>query len=929
MLQGIDRYKFRLIPFKTISMMIARILRIGLLMITLSLLGLSTQAQEKKTNFCTIRGKVKCDKGDEPLFGIVAAIIDLNKWVLTSDNGSFTIEKLPAGKVTVSFRRLGLKEVNIDLDLKAGETRELNVLVPYLSLMVEEVVITAKENPNKLSSTSLIGTQAIEHIQASSLGDIMQLLPGQIASNPDLNQTNQATLRSTSSDNDESQVSAQGTAIIMDGSPLSNNANLQVTNTSEIGSAGYFSTVSGGGIDLRQIPADNIESVEVIRGIPSVKHGDLTSGAVIVTTKAGVTPYSAKVKVNPTTQQFYIGKGVKLSKNRGSINFDLDFANSRSDLRTASPKYTRWNGQLTHSTFLLKNRMLITSKLSASRTLDVDKDKDGATLESRYSEDLGLRFSNTSKLQLKGDFADCINTNIAVDFSKQTSYTRSLFSGSITPLADQMEDGTYQTIYLPSEYYTGLYIDGKPFNLYLSADGRLHKTLLGLTHRIMYGVDWKTDANFGKGKYFDNNYYIASGQRARSFKDIPALNQLSYYLEDKFSVDIAKRSLKVQAGLRYDIIQPETPTYGAFGQSLQPRVNFSYDMLKMLSIKGGYGKTSKSPSLIFLYPDLAYMDAVSFNQYSGTYPNESLAEVTTKVFSTANKNMNPSMMTKMEFGFDVNYKKNVLSFTMYKENLEGGYGFKDVFAAVKYPVYEIYSYIPGGGLQPKLDMLNVDTAILRDTYKVPVNTIGIKRVGFEFTYDSPKIPGLGTQFNFSGAWTFSERTDSHNDIYINSQYFPRNTDKLIGVYGSNGSKTQQLVTTLRVIQHIPQFRFIASLSVQAGWIDRRGTTNINEYPFGFYDKAGAYFPLTIQESHSESYSFLVKNYDNTYYMESITPSFFQSSLKLTKELNNDMSFSFYANNMFMNNPAFCNDKTGNVTKLNEELFFGAELNFKF
>jgi len=125
-------------------------------------------------------------------------------------------------------------------------------------------------------------------------GDIMQLLPGQLASNPDLNHTNQATLRSTSSDNDDSNVSAQGTAIIMDGSPLSNNANLQVTNTAEIGASGYFATVSGGGVDLRQIPADNIESVEIIRGIPSVKHGDLTSGAVIVNTKAGVTPFSAK-----------------------------------------------------------------------------------------------------------------------------------------------------------------------------------------------------------------------------------------------------------------------------------------------------------------------------------------------------------------------------------------------------------------------------------------------------------------------------------------------------------------------------------------------------------------------------------------------------------------------------------------------------------
>jgi len=907
--------------------MFNRILRIGLI-ISLSILTLTPRAQVQKSNLCTVKGKITCDRVDEPLFGIVVAIIDINKWAITTDNGDYVLEKIPAGKVTLSFQRLGLKEVKVNLDLKPGEIRELNVIVPYLSLEVEEVVITAKENPNRMSSSSTIGVQAIDHIQASSLGDIMQLLPGQVSVNPDLNQSNQATLRSSGSDNDDSKVSAQGTAIIMDGAPLSNNANMQVTNTSTIGAAGYFSTVSGGGVDLRQIPANNIESVEIIRGIPSVKHGDLTSGAVIVNTKAGVTPYSVKLKVNPTTQQFYVGKGVNLGSKHGSINFDLDFANSRSDLRTANPKYTRWNGQITHSTSFLNNKLITTSKLTASRTMDVDVDKDAATLEKRYSEDLGLRFSNSSKLQLNGNLADCINTTLSVDYSKQTSYTRTLNSGSRTALADQLEDGTYQTIYLPAEYYSGLYIDGKPLNIFFSADGRLHKSIMGSTHRVLYGLDWKTDANFGKGKYFDKNYYPSTGLRPRSFRDIPAVNQLSYYLEDKITIDIAKRALKIQAGVRFDIIQPESPTKGEFGQTLLPRVNLSYDILKGLTFRGGYGKTSKAPSLIFLYPDLAYTDATSFNQFSNT-EGESLAMITTKVFSTTNKNLSPSEMTKIELGFDVDYKKNSFGFTMYSEKLEGGYGFKDVFAAVKYPVYDVYSYTPGSGQPPTLDLINVDTAILRSTYKMPVNTISINRLGFEVTYNSPKIPGLGTQFNFSGAWTFSERTDSHDDIYLNSQYFIGNSEKLIGVYESSSSKTQQLVTTLRIIQHIPQFRFIASLSVQAGLIDRSKTNNINEYPVGYFNMDGNYFPLTVQESHSDAYSFLVKDLPDTYYMESISPSFFQFSLKLTKELNNDISFSFYANNMFMHNPAYYDKKSGTVSTLNPALFFGAELNLKF
>ena len=44
------------------------------------------------------------------------------------------------------------------------------------------------------------------------------------------------------------------------------------------------------GVDMRQISTDNIESVEVIRGIASAEYGDITSGAVLVNTKAGRAP---------------------------------------------------------------------------------------------------------------------------------------------------------------------------------------------------------------------------------------------------------------------------------------------------------------------------------------------------------------------------------------------------------------------------------------------------------------------------------------------------------------------------------------------------------------------------------------------------------------------------------------------------------------
>ena len=87
-------------------------------------------------------------------------------------------------------------------------------------------------------------------------------------------------------------MNALGATIIQDGSPLSNNANLQAMHPAVLGNLGALGGTAspGGGLDTRNISLENIESVEVIRGIPSAEYGDLTSGAVLVKSKAGKTP---------------------------------------------------------------------------------------------------------------------------------------------------------------------------------------------------------------------------------------------------------------------------------------------------------------------------------------------------------------------------------------------------------------------------------------------------------------------------------------------------------------------------------------------------------------------------------------------------------------------------------------------------------------
>ena len=174
----------------------------------------------------------------------------------------------------------------------------------------------------------------------------MELLPGQLASNPSMTSATKATIRQVGSD----AMNSLGTAVVVNGAPVSNNANLQVGNTAVNGTltTGYSST-AGTGIDLRQISVDNVESVDVIRGIPSVEYGDLTSGVIIVNHKAGVYPFQIRTKINPTLTQASVSKGFGLGEKGGALSADFDYASSLADERRKYQQYRRITANLLYS----------------------------------------------------------------------------------------------------------------------------------------------------------------------------------------------------------------------------------------------------------------------------------------------------------------------------------------------------------------------------------------------------------------------------------------------------------------------------------------------------------------------------------------------------------------------------------------------------
>ena len=148
-----------------------------------------------------------------------------------------------------------------------------------------EVVVTAQESRG-LTSASTIGKHAMEHLQPSSFADLLELLPGGRAETPSLSTPNVIHIREAASGGSQYMTSSLGTQFMVDGAPISTNANMQYV-SGAWDSESTYRDFTNAGVDMRSLSTDDIEKVEIVRGIASVEYGDLTSGLVKIERKKG------------------------------------------------------------------------------------------------------------------------------------------------------------------------------------------------------------------------------------------------------------------------------------------------------------------------------------------------------------------------------------------------------------------------------------------------------------------------------------------------------------------------------------------------------------------------------------------------------------------------------------------------------------------
>ena len=914
----------------------------GIFLIPLSIIlmaiffhGNPAQAQPKAKSL-TLQLTVLSDTDKQPVAGAACLLTDYGIFAVTDAEGRAKLEKVPAGDATLSIQMLGFEDFTEMMRFRSDST--FTVRIQESTLALEEVVVTAKSSAAGSSTSSSIGRMAIDHLQATSLKDIMQLLPGQLMTSSDMTSEEKLTIRTL---NSSTANNAFGTSIMVDGVPMSDNTSI----------ADKVSGSSGGtGVDLRQISADNIESVEVIRGIPSAEYGDLTSGAVVVNTKAGYTPFEVRTKVNPTTLNSSFGKGWKFSDKKGSLNVNADYARASGDPRTKNRSFDRISGGVTYSNNI-GGIWNTTTKLNVNsiidlRTADPDLLVEGTeTSQQQYT----VRLTHNGRISLNKKLSRSLTYALGFTLTNSESRTSSIVSaGGGLPVITSLTDGYYKVPYLTDSYRAGGGTSSRPRNFYAKVGNVFTLNTETLRQRFNMGAEYRWESNKARGFYNDDDFMPlrpTSNGRPRPYYDIPSLNQASAYFEDNLTWDITKTiEFKLQGGVRFDMLQPGLPEQV---QSISPRFNGSLRLTSWLTLRGGWGQSNKTPGLSHLYPEPKYTDREAASYLPAEASRQMVVYNTHVTEVERNNTLRNATNSKTEVGFDMNFKNGMsVSVVAYRDYMSNGFG-----NLTEYSVYYSNYYTAKQGIlldgnnQPYIDWKNparVDT-VFTTSGRIGNTQASLDR-GVEFDVNLGQIKPIRTSVLLSGAWMETQtwstgrNFSSPTGIPASSVYAQGGSNtppfKLEYPAGLSRSIDRRLSANLRLVCNIPRMKMVISASNQVIFYTYRHTTNQKSDPFAWIDTDLSYHEIPASMFNDPDARIkgvlLSAQRKNPADSQPVTqPPIWLMNMRLTKDVSKSFGFSFFVNNAFYYMPYQASSYSGTLSERNTGTFsFGVEMYVK-
>lgn len=910
-----------------------------------TLFSLTAAAQHARQ--ATLSGSVRDADDGEPLQGAVVTFTgQLSRSAVTDRSGRFAIA-LPSGTPHAGVLRVtmvGYKPYDATVDARRTPVLAIRLKA---GAQLAEVVVTAEEG-HGLTGTSKIGRHAMEHLQPSSFADLLELLPGGMASDPSLSAPNTIRLREVPISSSQYATSSLGTAFVIDGARVSTNANMQYLAGAWDNTATSRDYVNEG-VDMRAISTDDIESVEIVRGIPSVEYGDLTSGLVKIKRRSGGRDLSARFKADMDTKLFYLAKAFEWEPQRLTLNVSADYLDNRADPRNVLETYSR----VTVSARMRKQWVTAAhrSELSASADYGGSFDRDKVDPElnyggvdryrssyNRFAADLSYRWDDTRQEAVLRSLAAIVTASAEKNVTERT---RLVQLSSETPAATSRTEGEADAVLIqPYKYTATQKVDGLPVSLYakLSAElGLPRRSPVAATLRL--GADWQMDKNYGDGQLYDalHPLYPGISSRPRAFSDVPASHIAGAYAEALATVPMGPLTLDVQAGVRAAALLHLPSDYAMHGRVYaDPRLNLGLTLpafslaghAMKVRLTGGVGQHTKMPTLDQLYPDPAYLDLVELNYW---HENKDYRRMylQTYVIDPTNRDLRAARNLKWEVSFDVSWWGNRLDVTFFRENMTSGFRSMPIYAPYTYKHYDT-SGIDAATLTGKPDVAQLPYTTATDlrAYYMTSNGSQTLKKGVELTFSSRRIPVINTRLTITGAWFRSEYRNSQDIMERPSDVVDGHQINVVGIYRDDDGYIREMYNTNFTFDtDIPRLRLGFSVSAQCLWLTAKQSMPKGTRPVRYMTSDGTVHDFTDASAEDAILQFLVRNNNASLYERQTVPFSMNLNLKATKHLLADrLMVALFVNKLWDAHP----DYVRNNFRIRRYVtpYFGLELNMK-
>lgn len=903
-----------------------------------------------------------------PVIGAAVRLGEDYLWTTTDIDGKFALDKVQPGEYVLEVSCLGYVTVSVSVDVRK-DMEGIAITLHESSLALDEVVVTAQRAKDGLGTSHTLGRDALNHLQLSNMTDVAALLPGGKTVNPDLTAENTFSLREGGSTLGNS---AFGTAVEVDGVRLGNNASFGAMH----------------GVDTRNVAVDNIESVEVMTGVPSAEYGDLNSGMVRIRTKKGRTPVNVAFTVNPRTYQTSVSKGIDLQDDNGVLNVSAEWARAVKKLVSPYQSYTRSGLTLNYSNnfaYGLRFEAGLSGNLGG---MDSKDDPDAFTGEYEKARDNAFRGNTSLTWLLNRSWITSLSLDASASFHDNLqTYHRFESYGSQQPAVHSVKEGYYLADRLPLTFFSDQVTDSKELDFAASLKYNWHRRWDEVKSSLKAGVQWKVSGNVGQGEFYKDPSLAANGYRPRPYTDYPFMHNLSAYVEEHLTLPVAETTLEVTAGLRMENVFISNSLY-TNKTTFSPRFNAKWKLAEGFALRGGWGVTEKLPSYYILYPKQEYRDIQSFGFSYGD--GASYVYYTQPYTVRYNPDLKWQRNSNSEFGIDAAFLGTKLSLVGFYNVTKNPYNFLDIYDPFSYDIlqrpegFEMPSepqikvdsqtgmvWLRGGDDQywTPMDVKVTDRTFVRSTQQN--NGADISRAGAELIVEFPEISPLRTTFRMDASYTYTRYVNDQLSAYYQTGWshttLPDRSYQYVGIYANggggnavvNGKLTHNLDANITAITHIPQVRLIVTCRLEMSLLRRNRNLSLYDgkdyaftvgetgktptggdihagdsytavYPVAYMDLDGKVHPFTDAQAADPDFASLILKSANvyTFAMDGYGP-YMSANLSITKEIGDHVSLSFFANNFTNSRPYVRSIATGVGAIFTPAFYYGLTCRLKF